>query len=667
MHAAVTQKLEGVRERVAQKWPALAPHLSTEALAKIDHILRVRENNRRVDLDRDALIRRLRARYGYTWNALSVNNDALQRVEERFETLDYRDFELDAPMEPLLDLHMLDLAEHNIMAEQRFRLALWDRFRATRVRVVVRQDAQDLQLAIYAPGQGQDAWWPVGHAGGKVTFDELLAIPSVAHDYDAKVRHGPEYQYLRQYYGALDAAIDDWENKTQFLDENVLDQDFVAVVSFLVRFRLDECWPFTDIFIPARNANMEAWDALCEGRLEMSALALEKAEGFLHDAATRVQDYDEEMTKGVLRALKILIVAKEAGKVAGAILTGRGPLAAAQVGRAAIHSGLSAGGMSLMEEVAQQGSAIGAGIQDSPDVSGALIRFGKDALVTGVATWTGVQFTRLAARWLRPAFLRWPMPELVRQFTPELLGGIAASPVTTIIRSHRNLATGEGEVPHGIGGLSSAILDDITSSAILQMGLSPVPVLGRLEGGNVHLFVPEGDGCSAAGLDVGIVVQKDQYPHDRGPAFHTMPERNGADQYARVRAAQCEQAPAVAEVSVRLDQLGKIVDVRLGGAHRAAWESFLASPAYQNKEFTLSWGEVLRMPGGVESRRLAFETFLRQGGLADADVVFGPVGDPCTGGITRGATTQVAIRSNTVAVYLDAMGFRWAVPRPGGP
>ena len=49
-------------------------------------------------------------------------------------------------------------------------------------------------------------------------------------------------------------------------------------------------------------------------------------------------------------------------------------------------------------------------------------------------------------------------------------------------------------------------------------------------------------------------------------------------------------------------------------------------------------------------------------GLADADTIIGPLGDQFTSGITGGATSQIAIRSEAVGAHLHQLGLKWMAP-----
>jgi hypothetical protein len=666
-------ELETLRARIGATWPHLATQLTREQLLQIQRVEHARAVNRGI-AERDAAARqRQHQRHGAMSRFLSEDVAELERINAGSVSLDATDLYMELPMDQLLDPSILALQERAIVPEQRFRIAAWDALRAGRARVQIEKGDEVSLTLWWLPADG-DRWYAIpATRGGLVGFDELLAIGGFRRWYQNEVLFGPEYQYLMQYHDALQGEILDWQEQARFLNEKADDHPIVYRISFWIQWDEANRPPSAAALDPAAQSNDEAHAAILDRRFEEAAALLTDAETRWLDIAKRIQSWDESSLRGTVRALKVLTITKEAGKLAAGVLTGRGPLAAGQFARAALYTGLGTGAYTFGQEMVGQGAAVAQGVQDDIDLGGAAIRSGKDALIASVATWTGIRATRFVQGWLRPWVLRTPMPDFVRRQMPEVLGGALASPAATATDVALSAITGEGRVPGSVGELAGMVVDDITTGALLQVGLSPV--FGRLDGKTVTLPVPPGDAYARGGrgvitlyhggpmksvesLDKGINTAKNADPHDFGPGFYTSSERAAGEAYAQRGHEKTGEPGAIAEVHVRTQDLGRIVDVRPGGAHRKAWEDFLASPMVPG----ISWSDMI--PTNADMRPYAFETFLRQSGLADADTIFGPIGDAYTAGTTGGATTQIAIRSAAVAAHLDRLGLGWMAPRP---
>jgi hypothetical protein len=113
---------------------------------------------------------------------------------------------------------------------------------------------------------------------------------------------------------------------------------------------------------------------------------------------------------------------------------------------------------------------------------------------------------------------------------------------------------------------------------------------------------------------------------------------------------------------------GKIVDIRPGGEHRAAWVAFLDEapdlPEITVRRVGFRTNREYLTGYGAEQRGQVFERFLART-RADADTVFAPLGDDVFTGIATGApdVTQICIRSQRAADQLNAI-IRGASPTP---
>lgn len=186
----------------------------------------------------------------------------------------------------------------------------------------------------------------------------------------------------------------------------------------------------------------------------------------------------------------------------------------------------------------------------------------------------------------------------------------------------------------------------------------------------------------ARGIQLAAIAHDHQ---DFGRAFYlTLDEPNAiryatdaaAGQRARVRG----DTPEVLRFTFRLEDLGDVVDVRPGGAHREAWEKFLALPAGHPD----LGGVVPALPGarlpwtdarsyimglGIQQRGLVFEQFLNHIGMAHAPVVRGDLGGLGTSGRVAAYGEQIAIRTQEAADRLGAAlrAAAGGVPEPPPP
>ena len=163
---------------------------------------------------------------------------------------------------------------------------------------------------------------------------------------------------------------------------------------------------------------------------------------------------------------------------------------------------------------------------------------------------------------------------------------------------------------------------------------------------------------------------------DFGQGFYMTLDPANAQEYAS-RRSRAEGGGAVIKGTIKLSDLGVVVDVRTGGEHRADWDNFLdrSPPAYppnagaffkSTREYLQgkfnTAGERMTMP--VQERGGAFEAFLGEKGLGHADAIRGDLGkDALTGGIAaKGGGEQIAIRSKRLAALInERAGFG---PRP---
>ena len=154
---------------------------------------------------------------------------------------------------------------------------------------------------------------------------------------------------------------------------------------------------------------------------------------------------------------------------------------------------------------------------------------------------------------------------------------------------------------------------------------------------------------------------------DFGRGFYTTIDEVNAQAYASRRSG-VEGGGAVVKATIKLSELGVVVDVRTGGEHRAAWDAFLdrSPPLYppgigsffkNTREYLQGKigpnGRHLTMP--VQDRGGAFEAFLAEHRLGHADAIRGDLGkDQLTGGIAaKGGGEQIAIRSKRLAELMN--------------
>jgi WXG100 family type VII secretion target len=146
---------------------------------------------------------------------------------------------------------------------------------------------------------------------------------------------------------------------------------------------------------------------------------------------------------------------------------------------------------------------------------------------------------------------------------------------------------------------------------------------------------------------------------DFGQGFYLSQDVSVAESAAMSRSRGGMQH--VLQFDVAESELGKIVDIRRDGLHRAQWESFLDESPFDNvpKESLPSGMQTNRdfLSGmGIEQRGVYFEKFLKKIGMSDADTVVGPIGDKTTTGAVGsafGESTQIVIRSQTIADRLN--------------
>jgi hypothetical protein len=159
---------------------------------------------------------------------------------------------------------------------------------------------------------------------------------------------------------------------------------------------------------------------------------------------------------------------------------------------------------------------------------------------------------------------------------------------------------------------------------------------------------------------------------DFGRAFYTTTDPADAAAYGRARPLQARRRPRpdVVEARLPLAELGAVVDVRPGGAHRALWEAFLSRPLPMMDRIdpTLAplsadafraaagspgagrpthWLNLAKSPA---SRGMAFDAFLAHHRLSP-DVVVGDLGGLGTTG--TGTGMQVALRSERAIARLN--------------
>lgn len=182
----------------------------------------------------------------------------------------------------------------------------------------------------------------------------------------------------------------------------------------------------------------------------------------------------------------------------------------------------------------------------------------------------------------------------------------------------------------------------------------------------------EADMIRQAGIDP---FRKSGTAEDLSRGFYMTLDDPNAQKYAHTRARLHPErgGPAVLEIPVKLSELGTIVDVREGGAHREKWDEFLdrsppayppwGAPYFKNaREFLQGTGK-FRM--NEIQRGTVFEAFLKEQNLLHADVVRGDLGKGLTTGIAAHAQgEQIAIRSKEAAEYLNAKLQAADVPVP---
>ncbi len=174
------------------------------------------------------------------------------------------------------------------------------------------------------------------------------------------------------------------------------------------------------------------------------------------------------------------------------------------------------------------------------------------------------------------------------------------------------------------------------------------------------------------GVSKGIDVKHAPGEHqDFGQGFYTSEDVAVAEQAAGMRPEKGGTGMRhVLRWDIPKSKLGKIVDVRPGGADRAAYEAWLKEPPSFAKEpgFPMQPGfrtnEEYLSGLGVEQRGAEFEKFLQANKLGDADTIFGDIGTPTTSGaaaLPDRVSTQVTVRSQKVADELNT------ITRGGGP
>ncbi len=164
----------------------------------------------------------------------------------------------------------------------------------------------------------------------------------------------------------------------------------------------------------------------------------------------------------------------------------------------------------------------------------------------------------------------------------------------------------------------------------------------------------------SGGIDVAHSSGANQ---DFGRGFYLSEDRAVADQAAGPRGGAGTGPRYVLRWDIPKSKLGKIVDVRPGGAQRASYEAFLKQPPdFVRPGFPVRPGfrtnEEYLSGLGVEQRGVVFEQFLRANNLSDADTIIGEIGTPTTSGaaaLPDRVSTQVVIRSQKVADELNAI------------
>ena len=173
----------------------------------------------------------------------------------------------------------------------------------------------------------------------------------------------------------------------------------------------------------------------------------------------------------------------------------------------------------------------------------------------------------------------------------------------------------------------------------------------------------------------GIQISGLAHEHqDFGRAFYlTLDEPNAAlyatDAAGTQRAMARGDVPEVVRFTLRLEDLGDIVDVRPGGTHRTQWEVFLDLPA-GHPSLGGVVPQVPALPGrtppwttardyimglGGERRGVVFTQFLEHIGMAHAPVVRGDLGGlGTTGRVAGSGGEQIAIRTQEAADRLSA-------------
>ena len=169
---------------------------------------------------------------------------------------------------------------------------------------------------------------------------------------------------------------------------------------------------------------------------------------------------------------------------------------------------------------------------------------------------------------------------------------------------------------------------------------------------------------------------------DFGRGFYVTLDEANANKYASTRSKEGKVGGggAVVQTEVKLSALGLVVDVREGGAHRAAWDAFLdRTPCAYPPDATFLgrplWNTtrdyLTKLPRPNELvRGLAFEAFLADAGLQHADAIRGHLGkDKLTAGIAAHPNgEQIAIRSKRAANVLnEKLGFPLLPEEPVSP
>jgi hypothetical protein len=160
---------------------------------------------------------------------------------------------------------------------------------------------------------------------------------------------------------------------------------------------------------------------------------------------------------------------------------------------------------------------------------------------------------------------------------------------------------------------------------------------------------------------------------DFGAGFYVTLDDANAQTYARTRSESrgrtegVVHTPEVMEFSVRLSDLGVVVDVRPGGEFREGWIKFLGEPRFP-PDFALSplaadprfagrlptlEHQIMRTDA-IALRGAAFDVFLGSIGMGHADIVRGDLGGTGTTGIhSAEGGEQIAIRTDRAARILN--------------